>query len=121
MTPYIQKVPLAPCKAKIEIFSKSDAPVMSTNGLYEVHERFAGDEAEYEADADVEGVAQGPDLGWEELGHDDPDESAVAAVAEEQEDQDSCGRDPAPLEPLHLLPCLLSESTPDRDQRNYGF
>ena len=94
---------------------------LPTNGLHKVHEGLAGDEAEYEADADVEGVPQGPHLGWEELGHDDPDESAVAAVAEEQEDQDSCGRDPAPLEPLHLLPCLLSESTPDRDQRHYGF
>ena len=84
-----------------------------TNGLNEVHECLASDETEDEADADVEGVAQGPDLGRKELGHDDPDESAVAAVAEEQEDQDSCGRDPAPLEPLHLLPCLLSESTPE--------
>ena len=62
MTPYIQKVPLAPCKAKIEIFSKSDAPVISTNGLHEVHERLAGDEAEYEADTDVEGIPQGPHL-----------------------------------------------------------
>ena len=81
-----------------------------TNGLNEVHECLACDEAEDEADADVEGVAQGPDLGWEELGHDDPDESAVTSVTEEQEDQDGGGRHPAPLELLHLLPCLPSES-----------
>ena len=61
---------------------------LPTNGLHEVHECLAGDEAEYEADADVEGVAQGPHLGREELGHDDPDESAVPPVTEEQEDQD---------------------------------
>ena len=88
---------------------------MSTDGLNEVDEGLAGDEAEYEADADVEGVAQGPHLGGEQLGHHHPDEGAVAAVTEEEEDEDGGGGNPAPLELLHLLPCLPSQST-TRDQ-----
>ena len=57
-----------------------------TNGHGEVHEDLAGDEAEDEAGADVDGVGDGPHPRRQHLGHHDPDQRAVAAVTQEQED-----------------------------------
>ena len=83
ITPYIQKVPLAPDKTS-DYFNLIPR-IWTTDGLYEVHEGLTGDEAENEAETDVEGVADGPDLGGEELGHHHPDESPVTSIAEEEE------------------------------------
>ena len=57
-----------------------------TDGHGEVHEDLAGDEAEDEAGADVDGVGDGPHPRRQHLGHHDPDQRAVAAVTQEQED-----------------------------------
>ena len=82
--PYSQKVAGPPATVQCDTWYTHS--LFYTNGHGEVHEDLAGDEAEDEAGADVDGVGDGPHPRRQHLGHHDPDQRAVAAVTQEQED-----------------------------------
>ena len=83
--PYSQKVAGPPATVH-EYDTWNTHSLFYTNGHGEVHEDLAGDEAEDEAGADVDGVGDGSHPRRQHLGHHDPDQRAVAAVTQEQED-----------------------------------
>merc|ERR1711970_1390680 len=69
---------------------KADATVQpegaaGVDALEQVGERFGHDEPHDEGETDDDGIGDGPNLGGEKFGSDDPDEGPVATVATEDD------------------------------------